>query len=798
MLAEVVVKSFLLSRAENIFTYRVPKELEGEISAGKRVIVPFGKGNKGTVGLVLNILEKKDFQTDIKIKEIYRVLDEKEIVSKTQIELAKFMSKKYITNLSYCLNCVLPPGDWSKIEEFFVLNKEKNFELSKDEMEFFSKKRNILEIREFYNDDEKINSLIKNEILVKKYKYNNSENKFLEKFVKLNEEFDFSKIRKNAVKQLELLNFLKGKDFVSVKKLKEINISKQVIDSMLLMNALILTENKVYKNSVEETKNYKKLKLNEEQQNVLDSILDSKNDKFLIHGVTGSGKTEIYLQLVEKMLEQGKSSIILVPEISLTPQTIERFSGRFGNDIAIIHSRLTMVEKLNQWKQIQDKDIKIVVGARSAIFSPIKNLGLVIIDEEHESSYISDQNPKYYTHEVAEHLVKLSGAKLVLGSATPSVNIYELAKKGKFKLLELKNRATRNSLPQVEIVDMREELLLGNKSILSNSLYEEIQKTLDRKEQVILFLNKRGRSSFVFCRSCGYVLKCDYCDISMTYHKDNRKDICICHMCGRTKQKPKICPSCFKQSIKEFGFGTEALEEYIKNTFKDAKVHRIDSDTSKEKGAYEEVYQKMKNKEIDILIGTQMISKGLDFPNVTLVGVVLADISLNIPSFRSAEKTFQLLTQVAGRSGRGERQGKVVIQTYKPSHYSVVNSSEHNYEEFFKEEINFRRSFLYPPKANIINFQFRSKSVENCMEELKKIRDLIFERFKKEINLKNIIILGPNPDAIKWVNMVYRYNLTIKVLKGEDVFRQFLMELIFNKKYSFNTEKNGKLILTID
>lgn len=798
MLAEVVVKSFLLSRAENIFTYRVPKELEGEISAGKRVIVPFGKGNKGTVGLVLNILEKKDFQTDIKIKEIYRVLDEKEIVSKTQIELAKFMSEKYITNLSYCLNCVLPPGDWSKIEEFFILNKEKNFELSKDEMEFFSKKRNILEIREFYNDDEKINSLIKNEILVKKYKYNNSENKFLEKFVKLNEEFDFSKIRKNAVKQLELINFLKGKDFVSVKELREINISKQVIDSMLLMNALILTENKVYKNSVEETKNYKKLKLNEEQQNVLDSILDSKNDKFLIHGVTGSGKTEIYLQLVEKMLEQGKSSIILVPEISLTPQTIERFSGRFENGIAIIHSRLTMVEKLNQWKQIQDKDIKIVVGARSAIFSPIKNLGLVIIDEEHESSYISDQNPKYYTHEVAEHLVKLSGAKLVLGSATPSVNIYELAKKGKFKLLELKNRATRNSLPKVEIVDMREELLLGNKSILSNSLYEEIQKTLDRKEQVILFLNKRGRSSFVFCRSCGYVLKCDYCDISMTYHKDNRKDICICHMCGRTKQKPKICPSCFKQSIKEFGFGTEALEEYIKNTFKDAKVHRIDSDTSKEKGAYEEVYQKMKNKEIDILIGTQMISKGLDFPNVTLVGVVLADISLNIPSFRSAEKTFQLLTQVAGRSGRGERQGKVVIQTYKPSHYSVVNSSEHNYEEFFKEEINFRRSFLYPPKANIINFQFRSKSVENCMEELKKIRDLIFERFKKEINLKNIIILGPNPDAIKWVNMVYRYNLTIKVLKDEDVFRQFLMELIFNKKYSFNTEKNGKLILTID
>ena len=510
MLAEVVVKSFLLSRAENIFTYKVSQIIEEEIQIGKRVIVPFGKGNKGTVGLVINILDEKEIQSDIKFKEINMVLDEKEIVSKTQIKLAKFMSEKYITNLSYCLNCVLPPGDWSKIEEFFVLNKEKTTELSTVETEFFSKRKNILEIREFYNNDTKVNYLIENEILVKKYKYNNSENKFLEKFVKLNEDFDFSKIRKNAVKQLELINFLKGKDFVSIKDLRENNFSKSVVDSLLLVNALIQTEDKVYKNSVEDTNSYKKLKLNKEQQDVLDNVLSSKNDKFLIHGITGSGKTEIYLQLVENMLEQGKSSIILVPEISLTPQTIERFSGRFGNDIAIIHSRLTTIEKLNQWKQIQDKDIKIVVGARSAIFSPVKNLGLVIIDEEHESSYISDQNPKYYTHEVAEYLVGLTDAKLILGSATPSVNIYARTNSDDIKLLELKNRATKNSLPKVEIVDMREELLLGNKSILSNSLFEEIQKTLERKEQVILFLNKRGRSSFVFCRSCGYVQKCDY------------------------------------------------------------------------------------------------------------------------------------------------------------------------------------------------------------------------------------------------------------------------------------------------
>ena len=783
MLAEVVVKSFLLSRAENIFTYKIPKNIEEEISVGKRVIVPFGKGNKGTVGLVINILDEKDVETDIKFKEINMVLDEKEIVSKTQIKLAKFMSEKYITNLSYCLNCVLPPGDWSKIEEFFVLNKEKYNEFSTVETEFFSKRKNILEIREFYNDDKKVNYLIENEIIVKKYKYNNSENKFLEIFVKLNEDFDFSKIRKNAVKQLELLNFLKGKDFVSVKELRENNFTKTVIDSLISMEALFLTENKIYKNSVEGIKNYEKLKLNKEQQEVLDSILNSENDKFLIHGITGSGKTEIYLQLVENMLEQGKSSIILVPEISLTPQTIERFSGRFGNDIAIIHSRLTMIEKLNQWKQIQDKDIKIVVGARSAIFSPIKNLGLVIIDEEHESSYISDQNPKYYTHEVAEYLVGLSGAKLVLGSATPSVNIYERTNSDDIKLLELKNRATKNSLPEVEIVDMREELLLGNKSILSNSLYEEIQKTLDRKEQVILFLNKRGRSSFVFCRSCGYVQKCDYCDISMTYHKDNRKDICICHMCGRTKPKPKICPNCFKQSIKEFGFGTEALEEYIKNTFKDAKVCRIDADTSKEKGVYEEVYQKMKNKEIDILIGTQMISKGLDFPNVTLVGVVLADISLNIPSFKSAEKTFQLLTQVAGRSGRGDKEGKVIIQTYNPDHYAIECAKEQDFKKFYQIESKIRKTLKYPPFCDIIVLDFSSLNKHEIKRDTKKLHQYLKNRI---INEKfGVLLYSPLPCPVEKINDRYRWRIIIKCIYDEKMNK--LLKETLEEFYKFKT-----------
>lgn len=796
MFVKVVVKSFMLSRAENIFTYLVPDSLSFSIEVGKRVVVPFGKGNKLTIGLVIGIEKECEFKN---VKEVFDVLDEEKIVSEKQIELAKFLSDRYITNLSYCLNSILPPGDWTKIDEFFVLNLDSNYSdfLRKDEIDFFSKKRNILEISEFGFSHSRFKDFLDRGILEKKYKLNKVGKTLYSDFYKLNENSDFFKIRKNAKKQIELVEFLKTRDFTDISILRDEGFSLQTI-KILFENGFLLKEKREISNKLNiKSLNYQKLKLNEEQNFAFESIVNSDKIKFLLHGVTGSGKTEIYLQLVEKMLEKGKSSIILVPEISLTPQTIERFSGRFGENIAIIHSRLTLTEKLQQWKLIQSGKVKIVVGARSAIFSPIENLGLVIIDEEHEGSYISDQTPRYYTHEVAEFLCELNGAKLVLGSATPSINIYDLALKNKYEILELKNRATKNMLPEVSIVDMRSELLSGNKNILSNELYQEIYETLERKEQVVLFLNKRGRSSFVFCRSCGYVLKCDYCDISMTYHKDNTKDVCICHLCGRVKKKPTICPNCYKKSIKEFGFGTETLEEYIRNTFPNARVHRIDGDTSKEKNAYDNLYSKMKSGEIDILIGTQMISKGLDFPNVTLVGVVLADISLNIPSFNSSEKTFQLITQVAGRSGRGEKKGKVIIQTYKPSHYSIVNSSSHNYRQFFDDENKFRKTFLYPPYANIVNFQFRSKDINNCFSELKKIKEEILKKFANKIG-SEIILLGPNPDAIKWVNRIYRYNLIVKVLGDFEDFRKFLNEIIKNKNFSFNTEKNGKLILSIN
>lgn len=796
MFVKVVVKSFLLSRAENIFTYGIPDEILNEIEVGKRVVVPFGKGNKLTIGLIVGVEEFSDLKN---IKNIVDILDDEKIVDKWQIEVAKFMSNRYIANLSYCLNSILPPGDWTKGSEYFTLNKNSNFKeyLSEVEIEFLSKNRSHLDLNQLDFDYNRIRELLSKNIIEKNYKVNSVGKRLYTDFYKIRESADFSKIRKNAKKQFELIEFLKDRDFTAVDVIRDYGIGTQTVNSLVNLDILEKKRDRISNKLKVNDFKYEKLKLNTEQKSALDFILNSDKRNFLIHGVTGSGKTEIYLQLVEKMLEEGKSSIILVPEISLTPQTIERFAGRFGEDIAIIHSKLTVTEKLQQWKMIQNGEVKIVVGARSAIFSPIKNIGLIVIDEEHESSYISDQVPRYYTHEVAEYICKINGAKLVLGSATPSVNIYKKAKDGYYELIELNNRATKNELPIVSIIDMRDELLKGNKSILSEELYLEIQNTIQKGEQVVLFLNKRGRSSFVFCRICGHVLKCDYCDISMTYHKDDKKDVCICHLCGRVKQKPKICPRCFKKSIKEFGFGTEALEEHIKNIFPNARVHRIDGDTSKEKNSYENLYSKMKNGEIDILIGTQMISKGLDFPNVTLVGVVLADISLNIPTFYSAEKTFQLITQVAGRSGRGEKSGKVIIQSYKPAHYSITNASEHNYRQFFEDESKFRRTYLYPPFTNIVNFQFRSKNINNCISELKKIKNEIVREFSDKIG-SDFIILGPNPDAIKWVNMIYRYNLTIKVLGDFEVFRKFLNKLIKNREFSFNTKKNGKLILTIN
>ncbi|CAM2957287.1 primosomal protein N' [Hathewaya histolytica] len=501
---------------------------------------------------------------------------------------------------------------------------------------------------------------------------------------------------------------------------------------------------------------YEKKELNSMQKNALNTIIHSHKKKFLIHGVTGSGKTEIYLNLVEHMLLNKKQSIVLVPEISLTPQMIERFKGRFGEDVAVFHSRLSDGERFEQWMRVKTGEVNVAVGARSALFLPFKDLGIIIIDEEHEGSYKSETDPKYNAKDISFLISDLKGCKVVLGSATPSLESYYEGINDEISIIKLLNRVSNKLLPRSTIVDMREELEQNNRSIFSRKLFDSIKGCLERNEQVILFLNRRGFSPFVSCRKCGYVFKCKNCDISLTYHANGNL---VCHYCGYKENSVNICPKCKSKYVKHFGVGTERVEKEVKKYFPHSKVIRMDFDTTRRKDSYEKLYNVFKNKEADILVGTQMIAKGLDFENVTLVGVLAADISLNYPEFRAAEKTFQLITQVSGRAGRGDKEGEVIIQTYSPDNYSIVLSSENRYEDFFKEEIKIRKILDYPPFSEmlLINISAQEKEEgEEYIKVLKKEIENILDKYDK------IKMLGPCPCSVFKLKKEFRWQVIFK------------------------------------
>ena len=576
------------------------------------------------------------------------------------------------------------------------------------------------------------------------------------------------KVGKRSYKQIEIVKYLIGQKSLPLKKLmQDTGSSLSTVKAVEKKGIIKIFDREVYREPIKkDIKPYKKHKLSKDQKYCVDTILNSfrnkdRQNKFLIHGVTGSGKTEIYLQLVEEMIKLNKDSIILVPEISLTPQTTERFIGRFGDNVAVLHSKLSYGERFDQWRKIKEGKVKIVVGARSAIFAPFNNLGLIIIDEEHETTYKSSMHPKYSALEVAEKRCDQLGAYLVKGSATPSVESYYRAKTGELRLLNLNERINNKALPKVKIIDMREELQKGNMSIFSNELYKAIEKNLKDKKQTILFLNRRGYSTFVSCRQCGYVVKCNSCDISMTYYmKENKLK---CHYCGLAINPPNICPVCKSKYIKYFGIGTEKVEAYTKEIFPNAKVKRMDMDTTTKKGSHESLLEEMKNEEIDILIGTQMIAKGLDFKNVTLVGIIAADTSLNLPDFRASERTFQLITQVAGRAGRGEFEGNVIVQTYNPDHYSIQSSKEHDYLKFYNKEIVLRKEFDYPPFSHIISIVIYGENKNKVLIMSKEIYNaLIKEITANRLESMFYDIIGPNPAPLEKIKDNYRFQILIK------------------------------------
>lgn len=757
MFYNIILKS-RASFLDTMFTYKSNKE----ILPGTRVIVPFGNGNKKTIGIVIN---KSNEEFDYDIKEISEIIDSKPIINEELINLAFYMIKNNLSDYSSAINTILPPGSIDKVKEYYQIN-DKSIESDKIDEDlyiFLEEARLYEEIDKKFSNKYKvsfINELVELGLLDSFFNLNRpSSNKYLETVYLIDDEFS-EKIRKNAFKQLEVLNYLSKNNEIEKKELLEKTLSTtQVLNTLIDKNLIKIKKELVYRDVLDDVKKYDAHILNEEQQLAYDQVVNSSNEVFLLHGVTGSGKTEVYLQIVENVLESGKEAIILVPEISLTPQTIDRFQGRFGRNIAVLHSKLSISERADQWRLIKNKKVKIVVGARSAIFAPFENLGVIVIDEEHETSYRSDKNPKYSAIDIAQERIKYHNANLILGTATPSMKTMYEVYKGEINLLKLNQRVNTSKLPDISVVDMREELKLSNLSMFSNLLKENIDKALSNDEQIILFLNKRGHTSFVFCRICGYVYKCEACDVAMTYHKS--KGRLICHYCGRTGAKTKTCINCGSKWIKEYGAGTEMLEEAAKYEFPNAKIYRMDADTIKSKYDYEKIYRMMQNKEIDILIGTQMLAKGLDFPNVSVVGIVSADISLNIPDFRSSEKTYGLITQVSGRAGRGNTDGNVIIQTYNPDHYAIKTAAENNYLEFFNKEMDERNKFNYPPFVVILKINIASKDrrygISKGQEIMIKINSILRE-YKYEL----IEMTGPTPSIIERINNWYRFDIILK------------------------------------
>lgn len=699
---------------DKVFDYNVPKELESNIKIGIRVEVPFGR--QVLDGFVLEI--KNENTQELTLKDIISIKDIDVVLSSELLELGKWMSKDNLATLISCYQVMLPKALKAKIGS-----------------------KNLLKMDIFY----KIN-----DIDISEYKL--------------------------SEKQKQIIDLCLEKDLVIKSELT--NISLSALKTLVKKEILVEEKKEHYRIQYNSEKQEKKI-LTNDQQNVVNEIENTCDQVYLLHGVTGSGKTEVYMELIEKQLTLGRSSIVLVPEISLTPQMVSRFQARFGDKIAALHSALSDGEKYDEWRRIVRGEASIVIGARSAIFAPLKNIGIIIVDEEHSDSYKqSDSNPRYSAINVAIKRSKYHNCKVVLGSATPSLESYARAKKGVYHLVNLLNRVNGKELPEVKLVDLNEEMKT-NKSYFSKVLINSIKECLKNNEQVILLLNRRGHSSFITCKNCGYTFKCPNCDITLTYHKTS--NTLRCHYCGYGDKKANICPECKEESINDLGCGTEKIEEELKKEI-NCRILRMDYDTTSRKGSHEKMIMAFKNHEYDILLGTQIVAKGLDFSNVTLVGVINADTSLNIPDFRSSENTFSLLSQVAGRSGRSNKTGKVIIQTFNPDHYAIKYTKTHDYLSFYKYEMNIRKTLKYPPYYFLCYIKLSGVDANYIFLEANKIKRSI------ERNLNGFSILGPTPCTIFRVNNIFRYGIILKYKKEEN-----LKELLEKVLDHYKNNKNIKI-----
>lgn len=721
MYAQVIVDANH-AEVDRVFDYRVPAQWEEEVCVGLRVMVPFGQRNTKREGYVIALTETTEVPEG-KIKGIVEILDEgRPILTPSILELAKWMKKEYFCTLNQCLQAVMPAGIRTKSVWYAELTGQTS-ELSEKEQQMIDvleEQGGAVPLREleqiFGNRTEYILRCLQEKKVVRLHqKTTRSTYKKEKRYVSLTENEELliaakekAEKDKRLAGQLRVLSAISQGESLSVEELKE---KAAVTDSpihTLLQKGVLVEQRRQEKRDVFQLEDYTPTQPfypTPEQAQAL-TLLREEEEKeqkrpVLLHGVTGSGKTEIYMQLIEHVIMEGKQAIVLVPEISLTPQIMERFISRFGKRVSVTHSRLSLGERLDQWRKARDGEISIIIGPRSALFMPFSNLGVIVMDECHESSYISDVTPKYHTCEVARKLSELTGALLVMGSATPDIDSYHRAVTGEFLLLQLKERTKGSHLPEVFVTDMRKELEDGNRSAFGLPLQQAIRENLEKGQQTMLFLNRRGYSTFVSCRKCGEALTCPSCNVSYTYHASDKA--LVCHYCGKEVPVPKTCPSCGSHYIRYFGTGTQKIEEETRRLFPEASILRMDADTTTGKNGHARILELFGKGKADILIGTQMIAKGHDFPNVTLVGILAADLSLNLGTYQAAETCFQLITQAAGRAGRGELAGRVFIQTYQPENHAIRMAAAQDYEGFYQEEILLRQAMEYPPFSHIFS-----------------------------------------------------------------------------------------------
>lgn len=793
-IAKVVV-DVAASPTDNLFDYLIPNHLINTVQPGVRVIVPFGV--RKVMGFVVEITNESEFT---ELKEIVDVMDYHPILTPELIDLSKWLQKEYLCFRITALQVMLPAVFKAEYEkEVWILNEDQ----LPQEWKLICEGREVVPFSDLEKNQisqYQISKLVSENVIDIKYVVKRKNKVKKDIYVKRNKEIhemleELDSITPQAKKQKDIIEFFVNEDQPILLKdlLKKLNTTRGPINSLVKKGILTLVEQEVYRDPYVAT-NFERtqmLRLTDQQKRVMESILNSLNNNeyktFLLHGVTGSGKTEIYLQSIEHVINQGKEAIVLVPEISLTPQMVKRFKARFGNLVAVMHSGLSVGEKYDEWRKIQRKEVKVVVGARSAIFAPFENIGIIIIDEEHETTYKQEDHPKYHAREVAKRRAKNYQCPVILGSATPTLESYARALKGNYQMLKLTERVNQQKMPEVNIVDMRKELIKGNRSMFSDLLTEKIHDRLDKNEQIVLLLNRRGHSTFIMCRECGQTIKCEQCDISMTYHKNHHT--LKCHYCNEQRYTPRVCPSCQSEAIRFFGTGTQKVEEALNIQFPEAKVIRMDVDTTSRKGAHERLLKQFENQEANILLGTQMIAKGLDFENVTLVGVLAADAMLNLPDFRAAEKSFQLLTQVSGRAGRHQLPGEVVIQTYTPEHYSVEFARTYDYDAFFNREMRLRKQFSYPPYYYLALINISHTNHVRVIEVANDIVN-IMSKFLPD----RCILMGPTPSPIMRIKNRFRYQCMVKYKSREDVDLAFQQIL---KTYQKEINQN-KLQLTID